>query len=523
MAEEERRRRRRGHRRGRGAGHPSGRPPEEGPEEGQPFVTEESEAPGILPRLPRLRFGRRGEREEERAEERAARHREEREERQRTGAPADVSPLAFWRRGRARTFRDQPELRRQTLGGALRRIRGMYFPPWVPVAFIILIVFGILGLLFYTRSATGAPRINQDHWHATYQVFICGKRQRNFPTWEAGVHTHARRRHPHPPLHASEEGAGARLVKWFEYGGGKLTQTEMQMPGTPKDQVYKNGEKSKDGCEGVLQVFVNGEKMANWSRYIPQDGDRVRIVFGPEESEPTQLDDRTVIDPKDAQREVALEVTGGEADAAFKPASIELRPGETVKITLKNSGSISHEVRVAGADGKYDTGDDFVSTSADSADIIKPGEEGFLVVRLDDEGDYEFQDPTSTNAQGTIVVKGEPVTEEPTPTPSPGAQEPVDVTLDVVARDDGFEPDKLEVEAGKKFRINIKNEDQFVHSMRIAGPDGQYDTEDDLASKQTAIKAGETGELVGQIDKPGTYTFRCDFHRTQETGTLTVK
>ena len=60
------------------------------------------------------------------------------------------------------------------------------------------------------------------------------------------------------------------------------------MPGTPKDQVYKNGEKSKDGCEGVLQVFVNGEKMANWSRYIPQDGDRVRIVFGPEESEPSQ-------------------------------------------------------------------------------------------------------------------------------------------------------------------------------------------------------------------------------------------
>ncbi|HLA18234.1 MAG TPA: hypothetical protein VJ253_02830, partial [Dehalococcoidia bacterium] len=303
-------------------------------------MVEESEAPGILPKLPRLRFGRRGEREEERAE----RHRQEREERQRTGTPADVSPLAFWRRGRARTFRDQPELRRQTLSGTLRRLRGMYFPPWVPVAFIILIVFGILGLLFYTRSATGAPRINQDHWHATYQVFICGTRQRNFPSWEGGVHTHADGViHMHPFV-SSEEGAGARLVKWFEYGGGKLTQTEMQMPGTPKDQVYKNGEKSKDGCEGVLQVFVNGEKMQDWSRYIPQDGDRVRIVFGPEESEPTQLDDRTVIDPKDAEREISLEVTGGEADAAFKPASIELRPGETVKIVVKNTGSISHEV-----------------------------------------------------------------------------------------------------------------------------------------------------------------------------------
>ena len=521
MAEEERRRRRRGHRRGRGAGHPSGQPAEEGPEEGQPFVTEESEAPGILPRLPRLRFGRRGEREEERAE----RHRQEREERQRAGTPADVSPLAFWRRGRTRTFRDQPESRGQTLGGTLRRLRGMYFPPWVPVVFIILIVFGILGLLFYTRSATGAPRINQDHWHATYQIFICGKRQPNLPTWDAGVHTHADgviHIHPFTP---SEEGAGARLVKWFQYGGGKLTQTEMQMPGTPKDQVYRNGDKCDDGKEAKLQLFVNGEKMEDWSRYLPQDGDRVRIVFGPEESEPTQLDDRTIIDPKDAQREVALEVTGGEADAAFKPASIELRPGETVKITLKNTGSISHEVRIAGADGKYDTSDDFVSTSADAADIIKPGEEGFLVVRLDDEGEYQFQDPTSTNAQGTIVVRGEPVTETPTATatPSPGVQEPVDVTLDLTVGGKGFEPAKLEVAAGKKFRINIKNEDQFVHSMRIAGPDGQYDTEDDLASTQSSIKAGETGELVGQIDEAGTYTFRCDFHGTEETGTLTVK
>jgi plastocyanin len=464
-----------------------------------------------------LRFGRGG----ERAEERAERRREDREERQRSGTPADVSPLAFWRRGRARTFRDQPESR-QTLGGTLRRLRGMYFPPWVPVVFIILVVFGILGLLFYTRSATGAPRIN-DHWHATYQVFVCGQRKPNFPVWEAGVHTHADgviHIHPFVP---SEEGAGARLVKWFEYGGGKLTQTEMQMPGTPKDQVYKNGEKSKDGCEGVLQVFVNGQKMDNWSRYIPQDGDRVRIVFGPEESQPTQLDDRTVIDPKDAQREVSLEVTGGEADAAFKPASIELRPGETVKITLKNTGSISHEVRIAGADGEYETSDDFVSTTADGSDIIKPGEEGFLVVRLDDEGEYQFQDPTSTAAQGTITVRGEPVTETPTATPSPGAQEPVDVTLDVVANDAGFEPGTLEVPAGKKFRINIKNEGEFVHSMRIAGPDGQYDTEDDLASKQTSIKAGETGELVGQIEEPGEYTFRCDFHRTEETGTLTVK
>jgi hypothetical protein len=90
----------------------------------------------VLPSRLRFRFGRRR-RKEERDEERAERRREEREERA-TGAPRpDVSPLSFWRRRRARTFREQP-MPRQTMGRTWRRIRGMYFPPWVPVAFEIV-------------------------------------------------------------------------------------------------------------------------------------------------------------------------------------------------------------------------------------------------------------------------------------------------------------------------------------------------------------------------------------------------
>jgi len=132
------------------------------------------------------------------------------------------------------------------------------------------------------RPATMArgPFIGRDHWHATYAVFICGQRQPNFPTWESGVHTHADgviHIHPFVP---HEEGEGARLTKWFEYGGGKLNQTEMQMPGTPKDRVYRNGAMCPDGNEGVLQVFVNGERLDDWSDYVPQDGDRIWIEFG---------------------------------------------------------------------------------------------------------------------------------------------------------------------------------------------------------------------------------------------------
>jgi len=130
------------------------------------------------------------------------------------------------------------------------------------------------------RPATTArgPFIGRDHWHAVYTVFICGQRQPNFPTWEAGVHTHADGViHIHPFL-PSEEEEGARLTKWFEYGGGRLTLSEMRMPG--EDKVYRNGDRCPDGGEGVLQVFVNGERLDDWSEYIPQDGDRIIIGFG---------------------------------------------------------------------------------------------------------------------------------------------------------------------------------------------------------------------------------------------------
>ncbi len=129
-----------------------------------------------------------------------------------------------------------------------------------------------------TSGRPSRPAIGQDHWHATYQVLICGQGQPNFPTWDAGVHTHADGViHVHPFL-PSERGAGARLVRWFEYGGGRLTQSEMRMPGDR--QEYKNGDICPDGSEAFLQVFVNGEALESWSDYIPQDGDRVLIVFG---------------------------------------------------------------------------------------------------------------------------------------------------------------------------------------------------------------------------------------------------
>lgn len=155
----------------------------------------------------------------------------------------------------------------------------------------------LLALLFVTVVARqfvdGSPEVAQQagsvtpplvgvhHWHASYEVVICGERQEPFPFWPGGVHTHDDGIiHIHPVL-PSEEGDGARLIKWFEYGGGELTLTSMRMPGSSRD--LRNGDTCTDGAEGIVQVFVNSERQNDWTSYVPQDGDYVRIVFGPPE------------------------------------------------------------------------------------------------------------------------------------------------------------------------------------------------------------------------------------------------
>jgi len=413
--------------------------------------------------------------------------------------------------------------------GIWQQITGLHFPPWVPVAGIILIVFAILGGLFLIRTTAGAPRIG-DHWHATYTFTVCGERQPNAPEWEgsSGVHTHADGiMHTHP-FRTYSEGSGARMAKWFEYGAGKLTNDSINMPGSSK--TYKSGDKCPDGKEGELQVFVTTAetgaetRLTSLTRYQQQDGDRIRMVFGPREEEPVVADDRTIIPDEQATGEpITITVTddGTDGGTKFEPNRISVNADEVVKLVIKNTGSISHGFRVIGADGEYDTQDDFVVTPSGedpetTAGILQPGAEGVAIIRLEG-GTVEFRDDTLQDKTGTIVVSAAAVA-TPSPTPAPADQ--VDVEVSVTLKDDAFEPVELTVPAGKKFRINIKNEGTLACNLRIAGPDAEYRTDDDIVSE--TVNPGNTGGVVGQIDKADIYAFRCDF-RPELTGTVTVE
>jgi plastocyanin len=113
--------------------------------------------------------------------------------------------------------------------------------------------------------------------------------------------------------------------------------------------------------------------------------------------------------------------------------------------------------------------------------------------------------------------------EEAVPTATPGAPA-VQTRLEVVMQDNFFTPSELTVKAGQTITVRLENQGQRTHNMHIAGLDNEYDAgADDFISEPDTFRSGDKGEIVFQIDQPGVYDFRCDFHATIMTGQITVE
>ncbi|HXG35942.1 MAG TPA: hypothetical protein VNL15_03130, partial [Dehalococcoidia bacterium] len=151
-----------------------------------------------------------------------------REQRTQPGRP--VSPLTFWRRSSPKPARAQA---RTSQGGRGQggRFSNFYLPPWAPVAGVMGIVGVIFLAVILVRQSSGDPKVG-DHWHARYTVTICGEQQPNIPTFEdpAGIHTHGDGLVHMHPFNTSGEGGGARLIRFFEYAGGELSNDSLRMP-----------------------------------------------------------------------------------------------------------------------------------------------------------------------------------------------------------------------------------------------------------------------------------------------------
>ena len=96
------------------------------------------------------------------------------------------------------------------------------------------------------------------------------------------------------------------------------------------------------------------------------------------------------------------------------------------------------------------------------------------------------------------------------PLETPAPADDFEGELEVSLLDNVFEPDLLAIDAGTRTKINLPNTGEFVHNLRIDGPDGEYFTEDDITSPD--VLPGEDGSMVIEIEVAGTYEFQCDFH-----------
>ena len=175
-------------------------------------------------------------------------------------------------------------------------------PSWLPVAGIVVVIVAVLGVfLAFARGTSAQPSIG-DHIHAALDIYVCGQKEPDLPLFEAGVHTHGDgliHIHPQSP---SEEGAGAAVGKFFQYGGWELSQSTLTLPAT----TFKVGDPCPDGQPGVLRMLkyrlswrstsgnnslladecsrvadADMQEVKDFASYVPKDGDCLHLVFGP--------------------------------------------------------------------------------------------------------------------------------------------------------------------------------------------------------------------------------------------------
>lgn len=115
--------------------------------------------------------------------------------------------------------------------------------------------------------------------------------------------------------------------------------------------------------------------------------------------------------------------------------------------------------------------------------------------------------------------------EHPVASETPGGETPPSGgEIAVSMKDNSFDPDAITVAAGATASFAVTNDGAAIHNMRIAGADGDYDTDDDAVSDPFIVPSGGTGTLSWDAPaEAGEIDFRCDFHATDMVGTITVQ
>ena len=98
-----------------------------------------------------------------------------------------------------------------------------------------------------------------------------------------------------------------------------------------------------------------------------------------------------------------------------------------------------------------------------------------------------------------------------------------DGIIAIEAREARFAGNFWKITVDESVTIRLNNADSQQHNLRLAGPDGEYETQDDAITIPEAVNGGEVGELTFAPLVQGQYTFRCDFHPDTMGGQIVVE
>lgn len=78
----------------------------------------------------------------------------------------------------------------------------------------------------------------------------------------------------------------------------------------------------------------------------------------------------------------------------------------------------------------------------------------------------------------------------------------------IVGKDNVFEPETVEIKAGREYEFVFKNQGTTVHNLIVQAKDK---TGQDFAT-DIVVNANQEGEFKIKIDQEGTYTMQCTYH-----------
>jgi plastocyanin len=84
-----------------------------------------------------------------------------------------------------------------------------------------------------------------------------------------------------------------------------------------------------------------------------------------------------------------------------KQPNLVVKAGTDISVSVTNKGKAIHNMRVAGADNAFNTGDDFVSTPEN----ISPGAKATLTFKVSQPGTYKFRCDFHPDSTGTITAQ----------------------------------------------------------------------------------------------------------------------